>query len=54
MYHYHNDSTLYKHMVIQPHPPLSLNEYNAYIITNTNICAGLTWLPRFTCRTLNK
>ena len=23
MYYYHNDSTLYKNMVIQPHPPLS-------------------------------
>ena len=22
MYYYHNDSTLYKNMVIQPHPPL--------------------------------
>ena len=22
MYYYHNYSTLYKHMVIQPHPPL--------------------------------
>ena len=37
MYYYHNDSTLYKNMFIQPHPSLPFGTLNLWVKVTTQI-----------------